>query len=282
MAATPAHRRGSARSDRAAPARRSRAARTADRTTSACAVRAAVASAKPAISSSRPIAAEVVSSSRPASIDQANQALRRFWPINCQECSSSSAHSGRASTSGPNSTPGEPKAVTVSVSSTAQHRLLSADNGARQQEQRPEGRDRAKLRQQIDAEHVVAGGAEGDIGKPERQRRTEIGADPVFPAKRQHGGEVAGRAAIQHQRQDQPHRRLQQHHQQHHQPRPGADQFDDQGGETHETSENAPARPDQPAAFRSRTFDKARQRAEATGARWRLATSAAGLRVHRP
>ena len=119
MAATPAYRRGSARSDRAAPARRSPAARTADRTTSACAVRAAVASAKPAISSNRPIAAEVVSSSSPASIDHANHALRRPWPINCQECSSSSAQSGRASTSGPNSTPGELKAVTVIVSSTA-------------------------------------------------------------------------------------------------------------------------------------------------------------------
>ena len=79
----------------------------------------AVASAKPAISSKQADAAEVVSSNSPASIDQANHALRRFWPINCQECSSSSAHSGRASTSGPNSTPGELKAITVSVSSTA-------------------------------------------------------------------------------------------------------------------------------------------------------------------
>src|ERR1700676_3302953 len=79
----------------------------------------AVASANPATSNNRPIALEVVSSNNPASIDHANQALRRPWPINCQECSSSSAHSGRASTSGPNSTPGELNAATVIVSSTA-------------------------------------------------------------------------------------------------------------------------------------------------------------------
>jgi hypothetical protein len=78
-----------------------------------------VASQNPASSSNRPGAAEVVSSSRPASIDQANHTLRRFWPINCQECSSSSAHSGRASTKGPNSRLGELNAVTVMVSSTA-------------------------------------------------------------------------------------------------------------------------------------------------------------------
>src|SRR3954454_13272692 len=78
-----------------------------------------VATAKPTTSSNNPIAAEVVSSNRPASIDQANQALRRFWPMICHECKSSSAHSGRASTSGPNSTPGELNAVTVSVSNTA-------------------------------------------------------------------------------------------------------------------------------------------------------------------
>ena len=106
------------------------------------------------------------------------------------------------------------------------HRLLSADNGARQQIQRPERRDGAKLRQQIDAEHVIAGGAKRDVGEPERQRRAEIGSDLVFPAKGQHGREVAGRAAIEQQRQEQPQRRLEQHHEPDHQPRPGADQFD--------------------------------------------------------
>ena len=52
-------------------------------------------------------------------MDQANHALRRFWPMSCQECSSSSAQSGRASTRGPNSTPGELNARTVMVRRTA-------------------------------------------------------------------------------------------------------------------------------------------------------------------
>ena len=78
-----------------------------------------VASANPISSNNRPNAAEVVSSRRPASIDHANQTLRRFWPISRQECSSNSAHSGRASTNGPNSRPGELNAVTVMVKSTA-------------------------------------------------------------------------------------------------------------------------------------------------------------------
>src|SRR5258708_6718216 len=77
-----------------------------------------VATANPASSSNRPGAAEVVSSKSPASIDHANHALRRFWPINCQECNNNSAQSGRASTEGPNSTPGQLKAATVIVSKT--------------------------------------------------------------------------------------------------------------------------------------------------------------------
>jgi hypothetical protein len=87
------------------------------------------------------------------------------------------------------------------------------------------------------AEQMIARGAEGDIGKPERQGWTEIGSDLVFPAKGQHRGKLAGRAPIQQHGQRQPQRRLQQHHQPDHQPRPGADQFDNQRGETHETSE---------------------------------------------
>src|SRR5712664_4953383 len=79
----------------------------------------AVASANPTSSSNRPMAAEVVSSNRPASMDHANHALRRPWPMSCQECNSSSAQSGRASTKGPNSTPGELNAVTVIASKTA-------------------------------------------------------------------------------------------------------------------------------------------------------------------
>ena len=51
---------------------------------------------------------------------------------------------------------------------------------------------------------VIAGGAKGDVGEPERQRRPEIGADLVFPAVGEHGREIAGRAAVEQQRQDQP------------------------------------------------------------------------------
>ena len=118
-----------------------------------------------------------------------------------------------------------------------EHRLLSADNGARQQVQRPERRYRTKLRQQIHAEHVIARRAKRDIGEPERQRRAEIGSHLVFPAISEHGGEVARRAAVQQHRHKQPQRRLRQHHKPDYQPRPGADQFDNQGCETHETSE---------------------------------------------
>src|SRR5947209_7491482 len=65
-----------------------------------------VATANPVISSSNTIPAEVVKSNSPASIDHANHTLRRFWPISCHECHSSNAHSGRASTAGPNSATG--------------------------------------------------------------------------------------------------------------------------------------------------------------------------------
>ena len=204
-----------------------------------------MASANPATSSSSAGAADVVSSSRPASIDHANQALRRFWPISCQVWSNNSAQIGRASTSGPNSTPDEPKAVTVMVEQHRKHRLLPADDDARQQIERPERGDVANLRQQIDAEHVIAAGTERDVGEPERQRRAEIGADLIFPAKGEHGGEVAWRAAVQHERQDQPDRGLEQQHEPDHQPRPGADQFDNQRGETHETPEIPLRPPDQ-------------------------------------
>ncbi len=84
---------------------------------------------------------------------------------------------------------------------------------------------------------MIAGGTERDIGEPERQRRAQISADLKFPAEGQHRRQVAGRAAIEQQRQEQPKPGLKQHHEPDHQPRPGADQFDNQGGEAHETSE---------------------------------------------
>jgi hypothetical protein len=114
------------------------------------------------------------------------------------------------------------------------HRLLPADNGARQKVQRPERCDRTEFGQEVNAEHVIAGGAEGNIGEPECQWGSEIGADLILAAKGYHGGEFAGRAAVQKHGHEQPQRRLQQHYKPDDQPRPGADQFDDQGGETHE------------------------------------------------
>ena len=84
---------------------------------------------------------------------------------------------------------------------------------------------------------MIAGGAERDIAEPERQRRAEIGSHLIFPAIGQYRRKIAGRTAVQQQRQHQPQRRLQQHHKPDYQPRPGADQFDDKGGKPHETSE---------------------------------------------
>jgi hypothetical protein len=113
------------------------------------------------------------------------------------------------------------------------HRLRAADDGTAELIDRTEGEDGADLRQQIHAEDMIAGGPEGDIGQPERQRRTHMGADLIFPAIGQHGGEIARRPAIQQQGDDEPDRGLTQHDDPEHQPWPGADQFDDQGGETH-------------------------------------------------
>ncbi|MGY4477366.1 hypothetical protein ACVILL_004780 [Bradyrhizobium sp. USDA 3364] len=118
-----------------------------------------------------------------------------------------------------------------------QHALRAADDGACQLVEGDEGCDLADLRQQIDAEHVIAGGAEGDVGEPERQRRPHVGADLIFAAEGEDGGEIAGRAAVEDQRQQQPDRGLHQHHDPDHEARPGADQFDNQGGKPHETPE---------------------------------------------
>ena len=78
-----------------------------------------LARANPASRSNRKDAADVVSNSRPASIDHTNHTFRRAWPINCQLCSSSNAQIGLVTTKGPNSSADEPNAVTVMVKSTA-------------------------------------------------------------------------------------------------------------------------------------------------------------------
>jgi hypothetical protein len=58
-----------------------------------------------------------------------------------------------------------------------EHRLLPANNRARQLIKRQEGDDGADLRQQIDAKHLIAGGAERDVGEPKGERRPEIGSN---------------------------------------------------------------------------------------------------------
>ena len=63
------------------------------------------------------------------------------------------------------------------------------------------------------------------------------------------GREITGRAAIEQCRQDQPKRGLKQHHEPDHQPRPGADQFDDQGSETHKTAGSLLLRAHRPAGM---------------------------------
>ncbi len=138
-----------------------------------------------------------------------------------------------------------------------QHRLLGADHRAGQMIERDEGRDPAELGQHVDAEHVAAGGAIGDVGEPDRQGRPEIGADLVFAAEGQQGREAAGRAAIKHQRHEQPHRGLEQHGDPDDQPRPRANELDDQGGKPHATSERC-SQPVKPALFAHDCFDRGR------------------------
>ncbi len=79
--------------------------------------------------------------------------------------------------------------------------LLVADDSPGQFVQRPECSDETELRQHVDAEHVTTGGAIGDVGKPERQRRSKVSSDLMFPAERQHGREISGRTLIEQQRQ---------------------------------------------------------------------------------
>ena len=111
--------------------------------------------------------------------------------------------------------------------------------------------------QDVDAEHVAAGGAIGDVGEPDRQGRAQISADLVFAAERQQGREAAGRAAIKHQRHEQPHRGLEQHGDPDDQPRPRANELDDQGGIPHATSERC-SQPVKPALFAHDYFDRGR------------------------
>ncbi len=117
-----------------------------------------------------------------------------------------------------------------------QHRdggVLRPDDGAAEAEHRPERDDEADLREQIDAEHVVAGGTEGDVGQPERQRRALHAAEQIFAAIGEVERDVARRAGINQCRQNEPQPSLRERDQPEHQHRPRTDQFDDQGGEAH-------------------------------------------------
>ena len=127
-----AHRRGSARSDRAAPAQRSTSSANSGSNDVNVRRPRSVASAKPATSSSRPIAADVVSSSRPASIDQANQALRRFWPISCQECKQQQRPERPRQHQRAEFETGRAEGRDRHGQQHGEHRLLCADDGARQ------------------------------------------------------------------------------------------------------------------------------------------------------
>ena len=79
-----------------------------------------------------------------------------------------------------------------------------ADQRTREREHSRHHHYETNLRQQIDAEHVLAGETECEIGEPERQRRAEIGAHHIFAANGEHHRQVAGRAGIEQHRHDEP------------------------------------------------------------------------------
>ena len=143
-AASPEYRRGSARSDRAAPARRSPAARTADRTTSACAGRArwrAQIRRAAATGRSRP---DVVSSKkpgfdRPCEPRVAPVLADQLPGMQQQQRPERPRQHQRAELE-----PGRTERRDRHRQQHREHRLLSADDGARQQIERPERRDRRK------------------------------------------------------------------------------------------------------------------------------------------
>ena len=106
-----------------------------------------------------------------------------------------------------------------------------ADNGAAEGEHRPIRRNDAGLRQEIETE--TAGNAESDFTQPERQRRSEIAAEAEFVAYGQQDRHIARRRAVEQRRQRHPERALRERHAPEHQPRPSAQEFDDQGDVMH-------------------------------------------------
>jgi len=92
-----------------------------------------------------------------------------------------------------------------------QRRVRRADDRTAEREHRPVGHHHADLRQQIDPDHPPAGDVVGDFGEPERERRSEIGAELKLVPYRQHGRNIAGRRSVKDRRQQEPQCGLQDH-----------------------------------------------------------------------
>ncbi len=105
--------------------------------------------------------------------------------------------------------------------------MRRANNGAAERKHRPIRHHHANLRQQIDADHASAGCVVGDFGEPERERRSEIGAELKLVSHRQHRWNVAGRRGVEHRRQQEPQRGLQDHGDPDRQCRTRTDQLDE-------------------------------------------------------
>ena len=110
-------------------------------------------------------------------------------------------------------------------------RVRRADDGAAEREHRPEGDDNANLRQKIDAGHP--GQAIRDLREPERERRTEFGAELKFVPDRQHQRKLTGRRGKEQRRHKRPQQRLQHRHRPEQPARPRAQQLDEQGHRMH-------------------------------------------------
>ena len=95
---------------------------------------------------------------------------------------------------------------------------------ATEREDAPIGRHHANLRQQVNAEH--AGAAEGNLGQPISERRTDTGIEAEFMADGEKLGQVARRGCIKQHRHNEPHQRLRERRRPEHQARARAQHFD--------------------------------------------------------
>ena len=113
-----------------------------------------------------------------------------------------------------------------------QRRVLRAHDRAPEREYGPIGRDHADLRQHIDAEH--AGNSEHDLGEPERERRSKVGAELELVSDREHVRHVTGRTGIEQGGNQRPQQRLHQRRQPDGQRRARAQQFNENGDVKHQ------------------------------------------------